>query len=159
MKRDRQPARHGYARPGHIHPVHRIWREMWQRCTNPNNPRYASYGARGIQVCQRWSKFEDFLADIGERPSGMGVGGRSIYSLDRIDNNVGYEPGNVKWSTAREQSERTTRSRLIEFRGETMVLTRAERLGITHIALHRRLQNWSLEDALTKPANSTRRKS
>lgn len=84
---------HGHSRPAS--PTYRTWSSMIQRTTNPNNPRYADYGGRGITVCDAWRKFEGFLADMGERPKGR--------TLDRIDNDRGYESGNCRWSTPKEQ--------------------------------------------------------
>jgi hypothetical protein len=76
--------------------VHRIWRQMRQRCRNPNNARFASYGGRGISVDPRWDSFPQFLSDVGEKPSPQ-------HSLDRINVNGNYEPGNVRWATAAQQ--------------------------------------------------------
>lgn len=78
-------------------PEYRLWQNMVQRCGNPNNPRYDDYGGRGIRVCARWRKsFAAFYADVGPRPSAK-------HSIDRIDNDGNYEPGNVRWATAYQQ--------------------------------------------------------
>lgn len=76
--------------------IYSIWESMIQRCENPNNTNYKWYGARGIKVCERWHKFENFYADVGNPPEGM--------TLDRYPNNDGdYEPTNWRWATASEQ--------------------------------------------------------
>lgn len=72
------------------------WVAMLARCTNPKATKYPLYGGRGIAVCERWLKFENFLADMGERPTGR--------TIDRKDNDSNYEPGNCQWSTAKEQA-------------------------------------------------------
>jgi hypothetical protein len=76
---------------------HRAWVNMLQRCENPNHKSYKNYGGRGIAVCERWHDFQAFVADVGPRPS-------PSLSLDRIDNDGGYEPGNVRWATRSEQN-------------------------------------------------------
>jgi len=83
-----------------VHPYpqeNHAWRDMRRRCNNPKHADYPLYGARGVKVCERWQKFDNFIADMGPRP-GKG------YSIDRINNNGDYEPGNCKWATATEQS-------------------------------------------------------
>lgn len=74
---------------------------MTQRCTNPSNPAYERYGGRGIKVCVEWQDFAAYLAHIQSLPHCDEPG----YSLDRIDNDKGYEPGNVRWATAKTQAE------------------------------------------------------
>jgi len=78
------------------HPLYSRWQQMQARCNNPNMPHYKNYGGRGIKVCKRWDKFENFVEDMGDLPS-------PTHSLDRIDNDGNYSKSNCKWSTPREQ--------------------------------------------------------
>jgi hypothetical protein len=123
-----------------------IWKGMRQRCTNPTVRDYHRYGGRGIEVCERWESFTAFLADVGPRP---GPG----YSLDRIDNDGDYEPGNVRWATAKEQQRNTDRVRRFTYQGETLTLPEwAERVGMPAALIGRRVwSGWSVEAALTTP--------
>jgi hypothetical protein len=87
---------HGYTVNRTPRPEYYSWASMRSRCLNPNAPNYHLYGGRGITICDRWGKFENFLSDMGPRPKGR--------SLDRKDNSGNYEPRNCKWSTPKEQS-------------------------------------------------------
>ena len=103
----------------HGSPEYRAWQAMRQRCSNKNEQGYAHYGARGIQVCDRWQRFENFFADMGWRPS---VG----WSIERVDNNKGYQPDNCRWITDAEQT-RNRRMMKNNTSGATGVTWRADR--------------------------------
>jgi hypothetical protein len=98
--------KHGHNRPGKGQsPEYAAWAQAKNRCRSPTDPQWKRYGGRGIQMCDRWAdSFEMFLLDMGPRPEGRMPSGRAIYSIDRIDNNGHYEPGNCRWTTQKVQS-------------------------------------------------------
>lgn len=105
---------------------YKVWAGIIKRCENKNHKDYPDYGGRGIMVCDRWrNSFENFLSDVGSRPS-------EKHSIDRINTNGNYEPGNCKWSTLEEQARNKRNNIRIEFKGEVMVLEDwARRLNVT----------------------------
>ena len=132
-------------------PIYRTWFGIKSRCTNVKNDDYEYYGGRGITICDRWLKsFENFFADMGERPEGT--------EIDRIDNNKGYSPENCRWVTHKQNCRNFRQNRIIEHLGRSMTLVEwSEETGINQDRIRGRLNNgWSTEKALTAPANSTR---
>lgn len=114
-----------------------VWSNMVQRCTNPKKERYPRYGGRGIKVCERWNVFVNFIADMGPRPSLQ-------HSIDRIDNDGNYEPGNCRWATRKQQQSNNSRTRMVSAFGETKMFTewrKDHRLEVAFITFERRLNN------------------
>lgn len=133
---------------------YRVWRGMITRCTNPNVKCYANYGKRGIVVCERWkSSFENFLADMGERPTPK-------HTLDRINNDGNYEPGNVRWAERKEQNRNQRSNIVITHNGITAILSEwAVITGIDYQTLHTRIwDGWSHERAITTPVRHRMRR-
>lgn len=125
---------------------------IWQGMLKRGDGRYCTeyYAKRGITVCKRWLKFENFLNDMGEAPKGM--------SLDRINNNKGYSKRNCRWATRKEQARNTRSNRMLTFAGQTLCLAEmAEKWGIKPQTLNTRLrEGWSLKKALTAPIKEKR---
>lgn len=91
--------------------IHRVWKNMVQRCTNPKNPRWADYGGRGITVCEEWQHdFHAFYSHMGDIPD-------EGYTIDRVDNGLGYCPGNVKWSNQLQQISNRRNSVMVNHNG------------------------------------------
>lgn len=115
-------------------PEFRVWTLMRSRCMWKGWPNFHNYGGRGITICDRWkNSFLDFLHDVGPRPSDR-------HSIDRIDNNGNYEPGNVRWATSEEQANNRRTCRFLEFNGKRQTVTQwAKQIGITHQAMMGRI--------------------
>lgn len=139
-----RPCTHGHTSGGRVSPTYSTWLSMRARCSNPNVTYYADYGGRGITVCDRWqTSFEAFLEDMGEKPAGT--------SIERIDRDGHYEPGNCRWATLREQGRNKRNNLKLTLNGETRLLVEwSERTGIPYRKIRARLdRGWSAERALT----------
>ena len=131
-------------------PENIAWKHMRARCLNPRTREYPRYGGRGITICERWSKFENFLADMGPRPKGT--------SLDRTDNSGNYEPGNCRWATPMQQGANTRRNHLVMYQGERMILAEAiRRSGVSIPGVKRRIKAGWPEHLWFIPADPSRR--
>lgn len=122
------------------------WKEMKSRCCNPNDHAFARYGGRGIKVAVEWiDSFEAFFEYMGTRPS-------ADHSIDRIDNNGHYEPGNVRWATRKEQGRNKRNNLLVSAFGKTQTVPEwCEELGMKYSTVYMRLRRGlPPEDALGK---------
>ena len=129
-------------------PTFTAWCTMRQRCSNPATPCFPLYGGRGIKVCDRWQYFENFLADMGLRPSGM--------SIERINNDGNYEPGNCRWASARDQANNRRSNKRLTHKGRTQTIAEwAREVGISNLALAQRLRHgWTVAEAIERPLRS-----
>lgn len=148
LKRERTIAsntKHGHTKNRKWSKIYIVWMSMIHRCNNPNHKHYSNYGDRGITVCKRWKKFENFLEDMGKPPKGL--------QIDRIDNSKGYDKSNCHWVTAKQNCRNRRDNRLITHDGKTQcVAAWAEETGIHTATLSNRLKcGWSIEKALTTP--------
>lgn len=134
--------------------LYRVWDGIIQRCCNPNAKNYKNYGGRGIGICEEWRKsfkaFEEYCLLHGWRQG---------LQIDRIDNEFGYMPNNVRFVSPRENARNKRTNHLITFQGETMCAADwCNKYGISDSTLWRRLTSgWSVEDALTKPRQKRRK--
>lgn len=122
---------------------------MIERCNNPRSTSFKRYGGRGIKVCERWMSFEAFLSDMGPLPTGL--------TIDRIDNDGNYEPGNCRWATVKEQQNNKSSNLKVTIDGVTRTASEwADRAGIKLATIQSRLEiGWSGADLL-KPAQHQR---
>lgn len=146
-EKTRSRIRHGYGRAKARRPEYSSWAHMIQRCANPSHKNYRLYGGRGISVCERWKEsFENFLSDMGDCP---GPG----HSIDRIDVNGNYEPGNCRWADRVTQARNRRGLSAISAFGEERILTAwAEKFGLHPNTLRKRLNGGlPIEAALLAP--------
>ena len=124
-------------------PYYFVWASMLDRCRNPNAVAYADYGGRGIRVCERWKAYKNFAADMGDRPPGM--------TLDRIDNDGNYEPGNCRWATRREQQRNRRKAVYVTIEGKQFrAIELAEIAGVkTDTIIERANRGLSYADVLS----------
>lgn len=115
---------------------------MRSRCQNPKNGAFPAYGAKGITVCERWESFDNFLADMGERPEDT--------TLDRINGKGNYEPGNCRWATIYEQHANKDWALKVD---DKMLIRLCEEHGMKYHTVWARIKRngWSVEDALKTP--------
>jgi hypothetical protein len=141
---NRRRARHGVAHGKEW----RAWTAAKQRCLNGRHPQYPNYGGRGITMCVEWAKdFAKFYAHVGPAPGE----GRNV-SLDRIDNDGNYEPGNVRWASRVQQVGNRRVTRMVEVDGETMTATEAcKRYGLPYSTIDARFRKGLRGAALIAP--------
>lgn len=144
--RDELRTKHGHNRVDHKTPEYRVWDAMIQRCENSRNKAFANYGGRGIRVCAQWLGFAAFLSDMGLRPT-------PLHCIERVDNNVGYQPDNCKWATRHDQQRNLRSNVYLTYEGETLCSVDWDRRfgwpdGIT--ASRVRL-GWTVDRIMTTP--------
>jgi hypothetical protein len=123
-------------------PLYDTWKTMIRRCADDAFTDWHLYGGKGIRVCERWMNYENFVADMGNRPVGS--------TLERNDSNKDYEPSNCRWATAKEQARNTSRNHRILHDGKNLTIAEwAELYGLKYLTLFMRLKRgWSIEKAL-----------
>ncbi len=135
---------HGHTR-GKMTRTYRAWVGMLQRCSIKNKKDFSNYAGRGINVCRRWHKFNNFLSDMGIVPEKM--------TLDRINNNKGYQPNNCRWATRKEQSNNMRTNRKIKWNNETLTISQwAKKMNIERYIINGRIYSgWSEVEAISTP--------
>lgn len=138
---------HSYDANGRRSPTYRSWQNMIARCTQPSNPAYDHYSRLGITICERWRAFDNFLADMGERPSNT--------TLDRRNNDGNYEPGNCRWTTKTKQANNRRTNIRFDYKGRSFTLSELARAtGQSKETLRVRLVRpggWGVEAAVETP--------
>lgn len=127
-------------------PEHNSWGHMKQRCLNKKCANYSGYGGRGIKICKRWLKFENFISDMGKRPGPR-------FTIERIDNDGDYKPGNCRWATHKEQVNNQGSNTMVTLDGITKNVSQwALEIGVSAKLLNERLRHgWNVEEAFSIP--------
>ena len=138
---------------GALTETYRVWQLMKSRIKNPNNKRYSAYGGRGLTLDPRWEDFDNFLSDMGQRPS-------SEASIERLDNDFGYWPFNCVWADRWQQATNKRNNHFITARGETRTVSEWSRiLGCGHKVIINRLSaGWTEDQTINTPLNETRQR-
>jgi hypothetical protein len=144
---------HGYTTKNARTPEYIVWAGMRARCLNPNEPAFHLYGGRGITICESWKDdFRAFLEDMGPRPS-------MDHSIDRIENDGNYEPGNCRWATWKQQQNNRSSCHYVLIDKQRMTLQQACDLAqLADVCVYARLsRGWGIVAALTIPSARTRK--
>ena len=139
---------HGFSRDENGTPkrLYTAWLNMKSRCSNPANPAYKNYGGRGITICNKWSKYENF------HKWAMSNGYKNNLTIERMNNNGNYEPDNCTWIPRTEQPKNTRATRFIDYFGKKKTIAEWGRiLNMSRSLLYWRLKKYSIEKALTTP--------
>jgi hypothetical protein len=143
--------KHGHAKRSQRHATYKAWCGMRKRCLDPSEPCFANYGGRGITINPSWDSYEQFFADMGNKPL--------KHSLERLENDGPYTKDNCVWATKKQQARNTRCTLSITFNDKTQSLAAwAEELGEPYAALQARLKKlgWTIERTLSEPVRSTR---
>jgi len=138
--------RHGHAGKNKFSPEYHSWAGMWTRCTNPNRSTWRHYGGRGIKVCRRWKKFENFLSDMGPRPAGT--------TLDRINVNGNYTPSNCRWANVRTQARNSVQVVWVSIAGVRRRLVEwceIKKISINTVRCRVKKYGWTYPEAILTP--------
>lgn len=139
--------KHGHSRQGKTSPEYWIWASIRRRCLNPKDNSYEYYGGRGVKICERWMLFENFISDMGVRPSPELI-------LGRKNNDGDYEHSNCRWVTRLVQGSNRRNNVFLTFNGRTQIRDQwAREVGLSKSTLQHRLDSgWSVASAISQPA-------
>jgi len=142
--------KHGHNKNGKKSAEYGSWQAMHARCNNPKHQNYERYKHLGITVCEEWSTFDKFIADMGLKPS-------LEHTIDRIENTKGYYKENCKWSTKKEQQRNKRNTTFVEYKGDVKSIPEwAELLGLSLATLYGRIvkSKWKVEKAFNEPTRN-----